>query len=154
MNSMPRGWWEVVPGIRIHTGRLRRAARAMELQVVFLFGSRAKGRARPDSDVDLAVRTASPRWRDWRWQLRCIRELAEAVEGAEVDVAFLNEASPDLLWEACQGILLYEDQPLRGASLRSYALRLYEDHEKLRRAALRSLRQSHGRSKTIRRAAG
>ncbi|WP_448605100.1 type VII toxin-antitoxin system MntA family adenylyltransferase antitoxin [Thermoflexus hugenholtzii] len=150
---MARGWQEVVPGIRIHMGRLRRAARALGLQVVFLFGSRARGRPHGASDVELAVRAASPRWRDWRWQLRCIRELAEAVEGAEVDVACLNQASPELLWEACQGILLYEDQPLRGASLRSYALRLYEDHEKLRRAALRALRRSHGRSKASRRSA-
>ncbi len=147
---MTRRMEEVVPSIRVDQARLRRAARALDLQVVFLFGSRARGTARPASDVDLAVRTAFPRWRDWRWQLKCMRWLGEAIRGAEIDVVFLNEASPTLLWEACQGILLYEDQPWRGAMLRSYALRLYEDQEKLRLAALRSLRRRHGRSKASR----
>ncbi|MDW8065081.1 MAG: nucleotidyltransferase domain-containing protein [Anaerolineae bacterium] len=146
---MARQVEEVVPGVWVDWARLRRAARALQLQVVFLFGSRARRTAQPASDIDLAVRTAFPRWRDWRWQVKCERWLAEAVRGAEVDVVFLNKASPTLLWEACQGILLYEDQPLRGAMLRSYALRLYEDQEKLRRAALQSLRQRYGRSKAL-----
>ena len=40
--------------------RLKRVSHSYHLDLIVLFGSQAKGRARADSDLDVAVRAYSP----------------------------------------------------------------------------------------------
>lgn len=59
----------------------------------YLFGSRARGNARPESDADVAllVPTATPTER-FELQLRMGGELAAALGSIEVDVVILDDA--------------------------------------------------------------
>ena len=70
-----------------------------EVLEAYVFGSRARGRARPDSDVDVAVYVDEARARGGAWGYRA--ELATALMTAlgadDVDVVVLNRA-PILLY--------------------------------------------------------
>ena len=70
-----------------------------EVLDAYVFGSRARGHARPDSDVDVAVYVDEARARDGVWGYRA--ELATALMAAlgadDVDVVVLNRA-PILLY--------------------------------------------------------
>lgn len=78
--------------------RLRTLAEEFsELSALTLFGSRARGTARPDSDLDVAILTPSREPLDrWRLQGQLAARLEELVPGQRVDVVFLDEA-PELL---------------------------------------------------------
>jgi len=118
--------------VRFAPDKLKRVARRYQLDLIVLFGSRAKGRARKGSDVDVAVRARRRRWGDADWELGLASDLASALEsGGEVDVAFLNGADPVLLFEvASDGIPLFEAEPAGFAQFCSYAARRYEDNRK------------------------
>lgn len=107
-----------------------------------LFGSRARGRARPDSDVDLAVEAPGVDL----WTLAA--DLSQAV-GLEVDVVDLREAGYPLLKSVLRdGLPVHQGQ--RGAlgSWRSQAIARVElDRpwfERMRDGFLRKLAASHG----------
>ncbi len=83
----------------------------LPLVAVWLFGSQARGDAREDSDVDVAVLfTEAPG--DGYATLMLGLDLAAALEtvlGAEVDVAVLNDAAPDLVHRVLRdGVLVLE----------------------------------------------
>lgn len=76
---------------------------------VYLFGSRARGTARPDSDIDLGVlyRTAPPRTL-LEQPFGAQEELAHEL-GAPVQVVVMNTAPVDLIHRVLRdGQLLYE----------------------------------------------
>ena len=127
----------------------RRIVEALEArpEIVFavLFGSRAGGRARPDSDWDIAVyldERLDPRA---RFEVR--RQLVAALEPAvRVDVVVLNDAPPLLGHQALCGELLIDRDHIRyvhyfvrtvGASLdEAPARRLHADARRRRLAEL------------------
>ena len=87
-----------------------------ELRLALLFGSEARGMARRDSDIDVAVEAP----------LASLGQIAAALSsrlGAEVDVVRLETASIPLL-EALisDGIVLHEAKPGAGALWRSRVL--------------------------------
>lgn len=100
--------------------------------LVTIFGSRARGRATPLSDVDIAVLPAS---RDVDERLRIACDLAELASKAfkvpddRVDVLFLDEDLPiELLFEAvARGILVYCSDRDLYADLRLRAISMYLD---------------------------
>ena len=82
-----------------------------------MFGSVAMGRARPDSDVDIAVlvngRVQASRMSEYRSKL--IVELGSVLRRSDVDVIILNQATPLLAHRVLsQGKLVFE----RSASAR------------------------------------
>jgi predicted nucleotidyltransferase len=91
-------------------------ARFPEVRLAILFGSEARGTARPDSDIDIAV-DAPPA------SLGAIGAALSSRLGAEVDVVGLGLASIPLL-EALisDGIVLHEARPGAGALWRSRVL--------------------------------
>ena len=76
-----------------------RLARALssreEILEAYLFGSRARGRERRDSDVDVAVYVDETRARDgvWGYRAELTTDLMVALGSNEVDVVVLNRAS-------------------------------------------------------------
>lgn len=87
-----------------------------EVRLALLFGSEARGTARPDSDIDIAVDAP----------LASLGQLGAALSsrlGAEVDVVRLDVVSIPLL-EALisDGVVLHESRPGAGALWRSRVL--------------------------------
>ena len=80
-----------------------RLARALsprgEILEAYLFGSRARGRARRDSDVDVAVYVDETRARDgvWGYRAALTTDLMAALGTDDIDVVVLNRA-PILLY--------------------------------------------------------
>lgn len=70
-----------------------------EVLAVYLFGSRAAGRHKQNSDADVAVLLSSPAVKKaFKLQLRWQEELARII-GANVDLVILNEADPLLKFQ-------------------------------------------------------
>jgi predicted nucleotidyltransferase len=100
---------------------LRRAlAGRDDVHVALLFGSRARGRARADSDVDLAVLASGVDLLDLAASLSLALDL-------EVHVADLADASIPLLQAIVRdGILVHEGRRGAAARWRSHALTTLE----------------------------
>ncbi len=109
------------------------------LQALYLFGSRATGRARADSDVDLAALVEhAPEPLD-RLQLR--QQLEEEV-GEPVDLVILNDASPILAWQVLRhGQLIHEGCPGVRANFEMTTITDYADLKRVRAPAEQALVQ-------------
>lgn len=85
-------------------------AAAPHVQLAFLFGSQARGTARADSDVDVAVYLRAP------YAAEDVRALWNGIEDLvrrDVDLIVLNEAAPGTAWTAFQGrVLVKKDNGL------------------------------------------
>ena len=96
---------------------LKCVSRRREVQAAYIFGSVAAGRARPDSDVDIAVlvsERSQPADR-LKYRLGLMTDLGSSLKRPDVDVVVLNEAPPLLAHRVLsKGILIFE----RSASAR------------------------------------
>lgn len=113
---------------------LARVARRHGLRLIVLFGSRAQGRARPDSDSDVCV--IAPNFRGD--ELALAGELGAAL-GTPADVVFFHRADPVLKYHAvAQGRLLY-GRPGEFARARLQAVKAWQDCRKIDDARKASL---------------
>ncbi|MFH1826725.1 MAG: nucleotidyltransferase domain-containing protein [bacterium] len=80
------------------------------IEMAFLFGSVAEGRAIRESDVDVAV------WFKGKYDLKTVNALESEITsllGRNVDLIVLNQARPTIAWAAMRGIkLLIRNYPL------------------------------------------
>lgn len=120
---------ERVSMYEVNSQKLAEVARRYGLDLIIVFGSQTRGQAHPGSDIDVAVRWIHRDWKNLDRELALIGELTEAIWGdGDLDVSFLNGASPLLLFEvACSGVPLYERQPGDFNLFQSYAARCYYD---------------------------
>jgi len=108
---------------------------APSVQLVVLFGSVARGRSRPDSDLDIAVRCDGPADLDALYVLLAPRLATDAL-----DLTDLRRAGSLLAFQVARhGRLLYERDPGAFRSFQSLASRRYCDTDKLRRAQRRAI---------------
>jgi predicted nucleotidyltransferase len=117
--------------------RLRGVLAAVpEVAAAYLFGSHAHGRARPNSDVDVAVIFAADSDRGTRFRLRCVlsERLARASGTTRADVVDLEMASALLAHEVLRGgrLLLSRDDPRRTRVIARQTMR-YIDGKPMRR---------------------
>ena len=97
----------------------RQAAVRPELKLAVLFGSTARGEARPKSDVDLGV-LLDPYSPELRFQVEA--ELGRAA-GRPVDVILLDDAPPLLRFEiAREGVLLFQREDHRWTDFKAKAM--------------------------------
>ena len=100
-----------------NAGALAELAARYGLKMILLFGSRAGGKHRPDSDLDVGVwiaEKASGRYpAPGRQDLRNLfAGLAGALKTGNLHLVILNRASPLLLFEAASaGLPVYEAEP-------------------------------------------
>ena len=112
------------------------ATRDMEgISTLVLFGSRATGGSRPDSDLDIALlpaRDVPPPRR--KLQARLASRLADLAPGGRVDVVFLDEA-PELLRQHIleHGRVIIQRDLSRWNELRIATMREHGDREPYRR---------------------
>jgi predicted nucleotidyltransferase len=89
----------------------RSVARRPEIQAAYIFGSVAQSRARPDSDIDIAVLLAKviPAGRALGYRLRLAADLGAALHRSDVQLVILNDAPPLLAHRVLsQGVLVHE----------------------------------------------
>lgn len=89
----------------------QRLAEQGEVLFVLLFGSRAAGRPRADSDWDVAVFLHPRLTARQRWQER-LRLSALLQELGAIDLVILNDAPPLLAHQALMGVRLWVRDPL------------------------------------------
>lgn len=79
-------------------------------RLAYLFGSHAQNRARPGSDVDVAVLWPDGEAREWLRRNALLGLDLRTLVGAPVDVLDLNSAAPLIAFEAvCRGMPLVWD---------------------------------------------
>ena len=89
----------------------RCVSRHTDIQAGYIFGSVAQGRARPDSDIDIALLLGRriPEARALRYKLKLAVELGAALHRNDVQLVILNEASPLLAHRVLsRGVLVFE----------------------------------------------
>jgi predicted nucleotidyltransferase len=99
-----------------------------EVQAAFLFGSHASGRARAESDVDVAVLLdASGAERDARTRMRrLLAALTEHIAADRLDLVVLNAAPPALAFQVLKhGKLVFERDR---TALHRFRVRTYARH--------------------------
>jgi predicted nucleotidyltransferase len=108
--------------------RLRGAlATVPRLRLAILFGSRARGNARPDSDVDVAILAEPP------LSGREETELGAALEraaGTSVDLVDLDRAAPALRWRVARDGIVLVSAPAHEAT--RFLARTGIEHDELR----------------------
>lgn len=103
-------------------------ARFPAVDVLYLFGSRATGRAEADSDVDLAMFMAEEAIRANPCLDLEIGLFAEKRLGCPVDIVVMQRVSPVLQHQVlAQGERLFERDPSRRARLESVSFKKYLD---------------------------
>lgn len=125
----------------ITSDRLQRAVDYLDehfgLETLWIFGSEAQERARPDSDIDLA---ALFRGRPVPLDVLGAQGDLEEILGREVDLLDLDRSSPILAMQALKyGRLLVDRNAQRRFAFVSRTLNLYDDLKILRRPAERAL---------------
>ncbi len=116
----------------------RVAASRREIQAAYLFGSRAAGTSRPNSDIDIAVLVNPDALKravlDYRLEL--MADFGAALHRPDVDLVVLNHASPLLAHRVLSGgVLVFERSPVarvrfqvRTAAMYADAVPMYETH--------------------------
>ncbi|MBW2525765.1 MAG: nucleotidyltransferase domain-containing protein [Deltaproteobacteria bacterium] len=117
------------------SGRLGFLAERPELELVVLFGSHAEGRARTESDVDLAVVA------DDGCMLEQLRlDIIQVLGTDRIDLIDLRRAPPLLqMAVAKRGTVIHARDPAAFARFASLAVRRYNDTRKLRVERARGL---------------
>lgn len=114
---------------------VRRAVVGLPVSVLVVFGSRARGRQRPGSDLDVAVLpTEECALSRHKLQARIASALADLAPGGRVDVVYLDEA-PELLRQRIMetGRLAVCEDRRAWKDLRVATMREHGDREHYRR---------------------
>ena len=98
--------------------------------VAYLFGSCARDETTPLSDVDVGIYLNEPDF-DKRVQmyLPLLSEISQAVGDGDVDLVYLNDASPSLAYNVIRGQLIYCADELRRVSLEAQLTSRYLDEQ-------------------------
>jgi len=104
-------------------------ARKHGLSLVVLFGSVAAGAARPDSDIDIAVKFGGgdP---GLPGILEVQEEISGLFRGREVDLSVLNRADPLLMKKIAEQCDFLYAEPGGAAAFLLMAFKRYQDHRK------------------------
>jgi predicted nucleotidyltransferase len=125
----------------IDKSQLQQVADRYQLDLIVLFGSYARGTARPDSDLDVAVHTTRPDYarrdpdEEAFWEMDLFADLSAIFKPPEgLDLVVLNRADSTLLYEVARyGLPFYQREPGGFHQFRSYAARRFYDDAKFRR---------------------
>lgn len=112
-----------------------------QVTLAWLFGSFSRGRARPDSDVDIAVYLKTPYSPA---DIRTLWNQLEDLTQREVDLVVVNNAPPGIAWSAMKGRVLVNKNPRLAIELMLDKSREAEDFRQFQLAFIRE-RYQHWR---------
>lgn len=120
--------------------RIKKIAQKYNLELILLFGSRATGRIRKESDFDVAY--LSGKNLDLMEESRLIVELVPIFRSENIDLVNLKKANPLLLYaitKNCQ--VIYEKKSLAFCSLRAYAFKKYVETKPLYESDIKKIQK-------------
>ena len=112
----------------------------------YIFGSVASGRARPNSDIDVAVLVDAsiPSRNLLKYRLGLISDFGSALGRTDVDVVVMNEAPPALAQNIIgKGKLVFERSRSARVAFQVRALNVFMDTEPMRRTYLQHLKRRY-----------
>ena len=119
-----------------------------EVLAAYVFGSTASGRARPTSDVDVAV-LVSPsvmRRAPSKYRLNLMADLGAALRTFDVDVVLLNAAPPALAHNVvCRGAIVSERSHVERVRFQVRTVNQFLDTQPIRDLALERLKHRYAR---------
>jgi predicted nucleotidyltransferase len=122
-----------------------------DIQACYLFGSVVSGRARPDSDVDIAVLVSETVMRrdPFKYRLRLMSDLMKLLNRDDVDLILLNQAPPLLAHRVLsRGALIFERSASARVAFQVRTVNRYLDTQPMRNLYLAYLRK-HAREGRI-----
>ena len=121
-------------------------ANRLDVQAAYIFGSVVTGRARPNSDIDIAVLVHPKVMRGdtLKYRLDLIADLSSALQRSDVDVVLVNQATPALAHNIItKGVLVFERSRSARIAFQIRTLNIYMDTEPMRRLQLESLKRRY-----------
>lgn len=76
--------------------KIKKTAEKMGIKYLYLFGSQARGKTRPRSDFDFAVKFGKKTQDTFRAKLKLMTEIGKFLERDDVDVVDIEKADPIL----------------------------------------------------------
>ena len=125
------------------SANMKNIAESYGLSLVVLFGSRAEGRERKGSDVDIAyLRHEKLSFED---ELKLAREMELLFGAPRADIVYIPSASPLFIYLILQdGIVLFEKDSVVFPELYTYAIKRYQDNLPLYQARFEYLCKQYG----------
>jgi len=115
-----------------------------DVQAGYIFGPVAAGRARTDSDVDIAVLVSADAIRRdaFGYRLRLMTELISVLQRNDVDLIVLNQAPPLLAHRVLsKGKLIFERSPSARVAFQVRTVNRYLDSQPMRNLFLAYLKR-------------
>lgn len=129
------------------TALIKKIARKYKLELLLLFGSRADGKASPDSDFDVAYLAKADL--DLNREAKLITDLAPAFSSDNIDLVNLRKATPLLFYSIttqCQ--VMFQADDMIFPTMRAYAFKKYVETKPLRQLQYEKLKARIGLGKT------
>ena len=123
---------------------VRCVAKRREIQAAYIFGSVVSGRARRDSDIDVALLLNEnfPYLKTLDYRLRVAADISSAIGRPDLDLVILNDAPPVLAHQVLsKGKLVFERSRTARVAFQVRAVNLYLDTEPMRALYRRYLKQ-------------
>lgn len=117
-----------------------------EILAAYIFGSLATGKARPDSDVDVAILLDPDfvRKMPLKYRLDLISDLGHSLETFAVDVVLLHDAPPALAHNVVtKGKLVFERSRSARIAFQVGSLNRYMDMEPLHKVQLQYMKRRY-----------
>ena len=122
-----------------------------DVLAAYIYGSVVTGRARPDSDVDIAVLVSEKVMRrdPFRYRIELMTDLMDVLKRDDVDLILLNQAPPLLAHRVLKnGKLIIERSPSARAAFQVSTVNRYLDTQPMRNLYLTYLKK-HAREGKI-----
>ena len=129
--------------MKINKTKLAQIARQYHLSQILLFGSQANGQATAESDFDIGI--LAPKPLSFRQRETLLIDLSQKLNLPiqKIDLTFLNQASPLLLYQSVKNARLLYGQPKSFIAFQLYAIKQYQDHQKFFKLQDNYLRQQY-----------
>ena len=115
-------------------------ARKHKLDLVVLFGSQARGKTHPKSDVDIGY--IGPKSFDMNASFKAEGEISHLLKREDVEFVNLRRVSPLMKKVVCdEGAVLYERESGVFTLFKLYALKMYAETKPLRALRYESLKR-------------
>lgn len=115
--------------LKIDKTELNKLAKKHNLKMLLLFGSQVNGRAKPDSDIDIAYSAQKPLSTTERIDLN--NDLSDFFKKDNVDQIDIKNANPLLLYEISRNSKLIFGKEIDYIKFRTRTFRIFVDSESL-----------------------